>query len=100
MVLDPRIGERETLVEDGAHRLFGFDQCLLRWDVGALSPCLIREFLILHDLRRVDERGLPKMKETRGVEPTRDARITPPTNTEHVMFTPSFIRVLPSMRST
>jgi len=54
MVLDARIGERETLVKDGTHCLFGFDQSLLRWDVGGLSPSLICELLILHHPRCED----------------------------------------------
>lgn len=64
MVLDARVGERETFVQDTAHRPFGFHQGLLGWDVGTLTPNLVRQLLILHNLWRVDEHTLLKMNET------------------------------------
>lgn len=50
MVLDARVGEGETFVQDTAHHPLGFHQGFLGWDVGALTPDLIRELLVLHDL--------------------------------------------------
>jgi len=62
MVLDARIWKREALVEYRAHHPLGFDQGFLGRDVRALTPSLIRELLILHDLRKVGEPAPLKVK--------------------------------------